>query len=212
MVEPRFQLTGDRVVPSFSPRGHNIPLGTLLEFFPPRCGHTLRLCSVHNLDPFRSLFTDTRAHPIDRPVRPFLFVFLTCFLDFSQIREPERELRKLDCGRSSSGNCRGNTPSANTQFAVISLWTRYLRVAVPVPSGEKDWRSWGRGGRAPDLKATSTSGEDTTQTCGLSDTGSVGAISRSAGDEARQSGRRSTRHRKIKAIQARILITTWDTG
>ena len=83
-------------------------------------------------------------------------------------------------------------------------------VTVPVPSGEKDWRSWGRGGRAADLKATSTSGEDAMQMCGLSDTGSVGGISGSAEDEARQSGWRSTRHKKskrFKRVYCRLGIT-----
>ena len=59
-----------------------------------------------------------------------------------------------------------------------------LGVTLPEPSGEKDWRIWGRGGRATDLKATSTSGEDTTHMCGLSDTGSIGGISGSAEDES----------------------------
>ena len=90
-----------------------------------------------------------------------------------------------DCG--SSRNCPGK--NAKCKYAVCHRWSVSSiswRGVSPELSGEKDWRIWGRGGRAPDLKATSTSGEDTTQICGLSDTGSVGDISGSAEDETRQ--------------------------
>ena len=111
----------------------------------------------------------------------------------------------LDLDLSSSRDCSSNAGSTNTQFAIISLNSIRSYISSPEPRGEKDWRIWGRGGRAPDLKATATSGEDTTQICGLSDTGSVGGISGSAGDETRQSRRRSTRHGKSK----RAYITAW---
>jgi hypothetical protein len=81
-------------------------------------------------------------------------------------------------------------------------------VALPELSGEKDWRICGRVGRAADLKATSTSGEDTMQMCGLSDTGSDGGISGSAEDETRRSRRRSTRSRKSEQTSA----CDWDFG
>jgi hypothetical protein len=173
-------LTCDGVVPSFRPRGHNVPLGTLLQLLPPWCGHALRLSSIHNLDPLRSFFTDTRTHPVDRPVRPFFFIFPTCFLDFSHIGEPERELGKLNLSRSSSRNCPVGDAMCECVFRIISLNSISRCETLLELSGEKDWRSCGKGGRAPDFKATTTSGEDTTHMWGLSDTGSVGDISGSA--------------------------------
>ena len=57
--------------------------------------------------------------------------------------------------------------------------------ALPEVSGENDWRRRGRGGRAADFNASSTSGEETMHMCGLRDTGSVRGISGSTGDEMR---------------------------
>ena len=109
------------MIPSFSLRGHNVPLRALLQLLPPRRGDPFRLGFVHNLDPFRSFVTNSRGYPVDRPIRPFLFVFPTRFLDFSEIGKPERELRVLDYVWSSGRDCPDNMRSENVGFEVISL-------------------------------------------------------------------------------------------
>ena len=68
----------------------------------------------------------------------------------------------LDLGGSPSRNCSFKTRSDNTHLELSVCEFDVSCGGLPELSGEKDWRSWGRGGRAPDLKATSTSGEDTT--------------------------------------------------
>lgn len=48
---------------------------------------------------------------------------------------------------------------------------------IPWGRGEKDWRMSWRGGREASWRSCTRSGEETRQTCGLSDDGSTGGIS-----------------------------------